>query len=172
LKAVFLRLLKRKKEIVMALFLLPSMDTLLAEGKPYAASAGSILVLEYHPAIADMLTWALELRGYQTICVADGQEAVVRMSEAVSTQHIPTLILLDFFLSCRDGHVLLRYLREQWKIPCPPPPVLVMTTSTHDHAELGIPVLHKPFHLKTLFTLIQKLTTLSETDPEQGYEAG
>ena len=121
-----------------------------------------VLVIDNHPAIREMLSWALYRQGYQTVCLASGQDAARWLSQAQQRGIHPTVILLDAAAAETQGKLLIESLRSQWTTPAPFPPTILLTVARRDYDHLIYnSVLIKPFHLKDLYrhikaALIQK----------------
>src|SRR6266540_593987 len=86
-----------------------------------------VLVVDDNPAIRDMVSWALELDGYEPAEAAEGQEALDWMSNASREGRYPAVILLDLAMPGMNGHTFLERLRDQWGILSStyPPPAVV-----------------------------------------------
>lgn len=65
-----------------------------------ATPRDAILVVEDDPDVAEMLAEILELNGYSTVTVGNGQEALDKLRRAAS---LPRLILLDLMMPVMDG---------------------------------------------------------------------
>jgi len=117
-----------------------------------------VLVVDDHPAILDMLSWMLYFHGYQPVCVANGQEALEWMKNALHTGQYPEAILLDLFMPVMDGTHFLLSLRDCWTNPVPIPPVILLTVdkSNHDHLACS-DVLLKPFHIRDLCERLKRI---------------
>ncbi len=119
-----------------------------------------VLVIDDHAAVRDMLFWALQLWGYQPVCVANGLEAMEWMQDASSTDRYPAAILLDLLMPVMDGPKFLARLRASWNGPFMPPPVILLTVDKSSHANLPCTdILIKPFHLHDLCQLLTLLTS-------------
>ena len=128
------------------------------EGQPSV-----VLVVDDNPAIRDMVSWALELDGYEPAEAAEGQEALDWMSTAASEGRYPSVILLDLAMPGMNGHTFLERLHGQWEqyySSYPPPAIIVITagTSGPDAATLGVAqVIVKPFHVRDLLDVVRQL---------------
>ena len=67
-----------------------------------------VLVVEDDPALAVMLRYNLEKLGYQVDEAADGQEALLRITEAT-----PDIVLLDWMLPSLSGLEVCRQIRRR-----------------------------------------------------------
>ena len=121
-----------------------------------------VLVVDDNPAIRDMVSWALELDGFEPAEAAEGQEALDWIHNALSEGLYPSVILLDLTMPGMDGRSFLQRLREQWKmISHPQPAIVVITAATKspDAIALGVEqVIVKPFHVRDLLDVVRKLT--------------
>ena len=123
-----------------------------------------VLVVDDNPAIRDMVSWALELDGYEPAEAAEGNEALAWMDNAAREGRYPNLILLDLSMPIMDGGAFLKQLRVQWGTAHPLPSIVVITAGINgpDAATLGVDhVIVKPFHVRHLLDVIRKLTTPS-----------
>ena|SRR5579859_7276492 len=111
-----------------------------------------ILVVDDNPAILEFLHDLLELEGYIVVVTAQGD-----LLETLHYTDLPDLILLDVFLSGRDGRELLQTLKSQEgtrQIP-------VIMFSAHPSAEEAARAagaddfLAKPFDVDELLAKIQ-----------------
>ena len=119
-----------------------------------------VLVVDDNPAIRDMVSWALELDGYEPAEAAEGQEALNWMHSAAREGRYPALILLDLAMPGMDGSVFLEQLHKQWEIPHPLPAIVVITAGIGgpDAASLGVKrVIVKPFHVRNLLDIVREL---------------
>jgi CheY-like chemotaxis protein len=122
-----------------------------------------VLVVEDNPAIRDMVSWALELDGYEPAEAAEGQEALNWMSNAAREGRYPSVILLDLSMPGMDGNAFLECLCEQWKLHSlshPRPAIIVITAGTGSPAaeSLGVEqVMIKPFHVRDLLDIVGQL---------------
>ncbi len=118
----------------------------------------SVLVVDDHAAVRDMLFWALQLWGYQPICAANGLEAMEWIETAIRTGQYPSAILLDLLMPVVDGPKFLSLLRARWDIPTMLPPVILLTVDKSNHEDLACTnVLIKPFHLHELCDILKIL---------------
>lgn len=123
-----------------------------------------VLVVDDNPAIRDMVSWALELDGYEPAEAAEGYEALAWIDNAAREGRYPNVILLDLSMPIMDGGAFLEKLRTQWGTAHPFPSIVVITASINgpDAAALGVDhVIVKPFHVRHLLDVIRKLTTPS-----------
>lgn len=121
-----------------------------------------VLVVDDNPAIRDMVSWALELDGYEPAEAAEGQEALDWIDSARREGRYPTVILLDLAMPGVDGRTFLQRLHAQWDSPHQLPSIIVITAATNgpDAESLGVEqVILKPFHVRDLLNVIRDLTT-------------
>lgn len=122
-----------------------------------------VLVVDDNPAIRDMVSWALELDGYEPAEAAEGQEALDWIDSATREGRYPTVILLDLAMPGVDGRAFLQRLHAQWDSPHHLPAIIVITAATNgpDAESLGVEqVMLKPFHVRDLLNVIRELTAL------------
>lgn len=123
-----------------------------------------VLVVDDNPAIRDMVSWALELDGYEPAEASEGFEALAWIDNAAREGRFPSVILLDLAMPGMDGQTFLSTLRLNWKINQPFPAIVIITaaSSTPDavkQANLDISqVVVKPFHVRHLLDMIHQLT--------------
>ena len=123
-----------------------------------------VLVVDDNPAIRDMVSWALELDGYEPAEAAEGNEALAWMDNAAREGRYPDVILLDLAMPVMDGSAFLERLRAQWGTAHPFPSIVVITAviTGSDAVTLGVDhVIVKPFHVRYLLDVIRKLTAHS-----------
>src|SRR5256885_12474855 len=121
-----------------------------------------VLVVDDNPAIRDMVSWALELDGYEPAEVSEGYEALAWMDNAAREGRYPDVILLDLAMPVMDGTAFLERLRVQWGAAHPFPSVVIITAGITDSDAVTLAVDHvivKPFHVRVLLDVIRKLTT-------------
>lgn len=125
-----------------------------------------VLVVDDNPAIRDMVSWALELDGYEPAEAAEGQEALDWLSNAVHEGRYPAVILLDLAMPGMDGNTFLQRMQKQWEASLPRPAVVVITAGTGgpDAASLGVEqVIVKPFHVRDLLDVVRQLARQDNT---------
>ena len=123
-----------------------------------------VLVVDDNPAIRDMVSWALELDGYEPAEAAEGYEALAWMDNAAREGRYPDVILLDLAMPSMNGSAFLERLHAQWEAAHPLPSIIIITAgvTVADPASLGVDyVIVKPFHVRDLLNVIRKLTTHS-----------
>src|SRR5918911_5281795 len=86
-----------------------------------------VLVIDDNAAIRDMVSWALELDGYEPVEAAEGQEALDWISSAAREGRYPSVILLDLAMPGMDGTAFLQRVHTQWETLYPPPAIVVIT---------------------------------------------
>ena len=121
-----------------------------------------VLVVDDNPAIRDMVSWALELDGYEPAEAAEGYEALAWMDNASREGRYPDVILLDLAMPGMNGRAFLANLHAQWRAAHPLPSVVVITAgmSESDAAALEVAsIIVKPFHVRELLDIVRKLTT-------------
>ncbi len=121
-----------------------------------------VLVIDDNPAIRDMVSWALELDGYEPAEAAEGQEALDWINNAIREGSYPAVILLDLAMPGMSGYTFLERLRQQWDTyqdAHPRPSVIVVTAgaSSPEAERLGVEhVIVKPFHVRDLLDMVRK----------------
>ncbi len=119
-----------------------------------------VLVVDDNPAIRDMISWALELDGYEPAEAAEGQEALDWMYNAAREGRYPSVILLDLAMPGMDGDTFLDALHRQWATTHPLPSVVIITAKSGvaDVKPSGVShIVVKPFHVRDLLDIIRDL---------------
>src|SRR5438105_14191565 len=88
-----------------------------------------VLVVDDNPAIRDMVSWALELDGYEPAEAAEGNEALAWMDNAAREGRYPDVILLDLAMPGLDAHAFLERLHTHWEAVHPLPSTIVITAA-------------------------------------------
>lgn len=123
-----------------------------------------VLVVDDNPAIRDMVSWALELDGFEPAEASEGYEALAWIDNAAREGSYPEVILLDLAMPLLDGKAFLERLRAQWGTAHPFPSIVVITAGITGPGVATLVVDHvivKPFHVRDLLNVIRKLTTPS-----------
>ena len=119
-----------------------------------------VLVIDDNPAIRDMVSWALELDGYEAAEASDGLEALAWIDNAAREGRFPAVILLDLAMPGMDGDTFLAQLAAQWKQDRPVPPIVVITAAQNvPNSSYIKAVVLKPFHVRDLLDIVHSLTT-------------
>ena len=119
-----------------------------------------VLIVDDNPAIRDMVSWALELDGFEAAEVADGQEALAWMDNAAREGRYPAVILLDLSMPRMDGHTFLQSLQVQLEKARPVPPIIIITASQNTPKQPPAhvnQVIIKPFHVRDLLDAVRDL---------------
>lgn len=115
-----------------------------------------VMVADDEPGIRLAVRDYLELNGYQVMTVRDGQEAL----EAVET-FLPQILLIDINMPRKDGHTVVRKLRQNPRFRHLPVVFLTHLSTTSDRIrgyESGCDVyLPKPFELDELAAVVRTL---------------
>ena len=125
---------------------------------------GRILVVDDDDDIREMMSMALESRGYEVATARDGLDAL----QQVRSEAPPSLIVLDLMMPRMDGEQFLRTLRagERERIP-------VVIMSGHITAESTARELHasgtlrKPVDLEELVRAVERYKQVTATAPSQ-----
>jgi CheY-like chemotaxis protein len=108
----------------------------------------TVLVVDDHDAVRDIIARELKQLGCQVLTAADGQEALSVIEEPGSDVH---LVICDLVMPRLDGYQLASRLAE-----LPNAPEIIFITAFRSELELdGLPILTKPFHLDDLRTAVQ-----------------
>ena len=130
-----------------------------ASDETFAEKKLTILIVEDHGSLCDMLSLYFMRYGYHVRTANDGETALGMMdSEEVH------LVLLDLMLPRMDGFMVLRQIRERYDRKLPYIIVVSAGASANDRnivLELGAnEYLPKPFHLMRLLERIQRVEKL------------
>ncbi len=116
-----------------------------------------VLVVDDDPLLRQLLTTALEGRGYCVVTARDGQEGFEKLQAGSHD-----LLLTDFHMPRMTGIALLRALREKGLLI----PIILMSSNTLEELALtaqdlgGIQFLRKPFGMSELHASIQRALKL------------
>lgn len=119
-----------------------------------------VLVVDDNASIRDMVSWALELDGFEAAEVADGQEALAWMDNAAREGRYPAVILLDLSMPGMDGDAFLQRLQTQWEKARPIPPIVIITAAQNTPQlppRYVNQVIIKPFHVRDLLDAVRDL---------------
>ena len=120
-----------------------------------------VLIVDDNAAIRDMVSWALELDGYEPAEAAEGQEALAWIDNAAREGRYPSVILLDLAMPGMNGNAFLDQLRAQWESIHALPAIVVITAATEKPEMSQADVKHvivKPFHVRDLLDAVRRLT--------------
>ena len=113
----------------------------------------TILVVEDEPTIAELLKETLDIDGYTTVAVLNGEDAV-----QFALREMPQLIILDIMLPGMNGYEVVKQLRDHPKTMNTPIIVLSACVSHADKTfafELGVDnYVTKPFDANELLALV------------------
>ncbi len=127
--------------------------------EPFADTGERILVVDDEQLVRDLAVQFLGLRGYRTVGVKDGPDALKMVEQAP-----PDLILLDLMLPGMSGVELLRRLRDRNY-----PGAIIIITGSYDEELLEEAwslhpqeVISKPIDLDKLLAIIQLVLVCRE----------
>jgi DNA-binding response OmpR family regulator len=115
----------------------------------------TVMLIEASVTLADMLSHALILAGYQVVVAAGDAENCCTKLRVGSP---PAVVVVDLYEPGEDPIAQLRHLRACWSEA---PPLIILTAS-HLVAEALASterVIRKPFHLSDLLQAIQQAVT-------------
>lgn len=113
----------------------------------------TILIVDDEVRIRRMLKDYFEIKGYQIIEAANGQEAIDNYYEYIDNID---LILLDVMMPIKDGFVVLKEIREY-----SPVPIIMLTAKTEEYNQLDYynlgadDIVAKPFSPKLLYAHVE-----------------
>lgn len=126
-----------------------------------AALPARVLVVDDEPQIRKFLDISLRAQGYQVALAADGEEGLASLAT-----HGADLVILDIGLPGKDGHEVLRELR-QWSQA----PVIMLTVRAGEAEKVAAldaganDYVTKPFGVQELMARVRALLRLSAVDP-------
>jgi CheY-like chemotaxis protein len=112
-----------------------------------------VLVVDDEPLLRQLLTTALEGRGYRVVTAMDGQEGFEKLQRGSHD-----LLVTDFHMPRMTGIALVRALREKGLLI----PIILMSSNTLEELALtaqdlgGIQFLRKPFGMSELHASVQR----------------
>lgn len=127
-----------------------------------------ILIVEDEPEIALILSRYLEVSGYRTLSVRDGDQAI-----ALSHQLRPDLMLLDLNIPRRDGFQVLSQLRQNNQMP-----IIVVSAMSEDDDKLSAlrigadNYVTKPFNPKEVVARVGAVLRRMKPQPESVMRLG
>ena len=125
-----------------------------------------VLVVEDDPALAVMLRYNLEKLGYQVDEAADGQEALLRITEAA-----PDIVLLDWMLPSLSGLEVCRQIRRRPQTR--DMPVIMLTARVEEQDSIrGLNTgaddyITKPFSIDALAARLRALRRRAQPAPAE-----
>lgn len=126
-----------------------------------------VLIVEDEAAIATMLRYNLEKRGYRVVEAADGEEALVRLREQQ-----PDIVLLDWMLPVMSGIEVCRQIRH--KPATRDLPVIMVTARVEDRDAVRAlntgadDYVTKPFNIDSLLARMRALLRRSSIVADKG----
>lgn len=119
----------------------------------------SILIVEDNDLNMELLSTLLEGEGFNTVCAANGEQALVRVQE-----NIPDLVLMDIQMPVLDGYQTMKCFRELQSMIDVPVVAVTGNAMIHDRekilAEGFHNVLTKPFSIKSVLEMVRSLLTV------------
>ena len=114
-----------------------------------------VLIVDDDPDIREILAETLEVRGFDVVTAANGEDALTVLRD-ISVR--PSVILLDLMMPIMDGYGFLERWRRDPALALIP---LAIVTAGYgvDHARLGdrLPIIAKPFNVSQLVRSIHSL---------------
>lgn len=118
-----------------------------------------VLIIDDNPAIRNVVSWSLQLGGYEPIEAANGWEAVRWIEQARGEARYPSVILLDLAMPGMNGETFLQWLKNAWPQQYPMPSIIIITAGYADETMFHTPVrqiVTKPFHVRDLLEIVRK----------------
>jgi len=126
---------------------------------PHARPTPIVLIVDDNPAIRNVVSWSLQLGGYEPAEAASGLEAVQYIEQAARQQRYPSVILLDLAMPDMDGRSFIQWLQTTWPNSYPFPAIIIITAGHADEKTLnGVvkQIVTKPFHVRDLLEVIRQ----------------
>jgi two-component system OmpR family response regulator len=119
----------------------------------WAEGDGPILVVDDDPTLLRALGRILRHEGHEVIEAADGATAL-----ALSRQHHPSLVVLDYMMPGMDGETVLAMLRAEHEEDAPPTVLLTASSAAQRRAkQMGAVIgLEKPFVVEDLLDAVDR----------------
>ena len=139
------------------------MPTPTEPDNPTSAPPARILVIDDEPQIRKFLDISLRAQGYQVVLAANGEEGLT----ALATQGAD-LVILDIGLPDKDGHEVLKELR-QWSQA----PVIMLTVRAGEAEKVSTldaganDYVTKPFGVQELMARVRGLLRQHAADPHE-----
>jgi CheY-like chemotaxis protein len=116
-----------------------------------------ILIVEDDEAIRDILTFALESRGYSVFTAANGEEGL----QIARNLNRPCLILLDLMMPILDGWAFAKIIESDPVMG--KSPIVVVTASCESAEPIHFKeILHKPIDVHKLYSVAGKYANARE----------
>lgn len=131
------------------------MDQLL---KPYDKQSPIVLIVDDNPAIRNVISWSLQLGGYEPVEAANGWEAIRWLEQASREARYPSVILLDLAMPGMNGENFLHWLQSTWPSSFPSPSIIIITAGYAEERTLNAyvkQIVTKPFHMRDLLEIIR-----------------
>jgi two-component system KDP operon response regulator KdpE len=124
-------------------------------------SSRSILIVEDDPAVRNLVSTALESRGYAHLTAATGKAAI-----AIAATKAPDIMLLDLGLPDLDGVEVIKRVRS-WSTM----PIIVLSARTDDADKIGALDAGADDYLTKPFSVGELLARLRTTERHLSYRA-
>lgn len=121
----------------------------------------TILIVDDEYLIADILAFALEDEGYQTVTASNGKKAL-----EVLARERPELVITDYMMPVMDGFEFAKAIRAREESRTLP--ILLMSGAQaakgREHPELFEAVFDKPFEIDAVIAQVNRLLDNPNTD--------
>src|SRR4051794_30193957 len=139
------------------------MPTPIDPNVPVSAPPARVLVIDDEPQIRKFLDISLRAQGYQVSLAANGEDGLT----SLATQGAD-LVILDIGLPDKDGHEVLKELRQWSQVP-----VIMLTVRAGEVEKVAAldaganDYVTKPFGVQELMARVRALLRLHATDPHE-----
>jgi CheY-like chemotaxis protein len=116
------------------------------------AFAEHILVVEDDRDLRESLRDALELEGYDVVCVENGQAALTHLGTGAR----PCVILLDLMMPVMDGWTFRREIMKDQSLAAIPVVVMTAVAPARATSLASEAILYKPLHIDQVVGVVQE----------------
>lgn len=116
----------------------------------------NICIIDDDDDVRDVIVYALELEGLQTLPFSDPFEAE-RVLASFETSDLPSLIIVDYYMPSMNGIKFIELLREKYSKTLGQIPIILSTAYVFDETfnlPKGIKILEKPWSISDLLEII------------------
>jgi two-component system chemotaxis response regulator CheY len=118
-----------------------------------------VLIVDDNPSIRNVVSWSLQLGGFEPVEAANGLEAVQWIEQALPEHRYPAVILLDLAMPGMNGEGFLQWLQKAWPTHFAIPSIVIITAGYADERLFNTSVkeiVTKPFHVHDLVEIVRR----------------
>ena len=123
-----------------------------------------VLVVEDDRAIRELLQFALECEGYETLTRSDGRDVIALLSEWIE----PCVVLMDLMMPWVDGRAVCEAIGDRYP-ELARHQIVIMSAcwlEPNEWPQQARTVLRKPFDLNDMLRLVATLFAVPMADPQ------